>query len=96
MSERRKFTDYEKKTVYARYNGCCAICGKHVKYNKMTVDHKNPLSNGGTNEMNNLQLACMECNFMKNKLTTKEFHKKIRKLFLFNLKNAFLKGGAIL
>lgn len=95
MSERRKFTDYEKKTVYAKYNGCCAICGKPVKFADLTINHKVPLSKGGTNERSNLQLACRECNLMKSGLTTEEFQKKVRELFLFNVKNVFLKGGAV-
>ena len=39
MAERRKFTEYEKMTIYARYNGKCAICGKSVIFSKMTADH---------------------------------------------------------
>ena len=72
MSERRKFTDYEKKTVYAKANGHCALCGMPVKYKKMTVDHKIPLSHGGTNEICNLQLACLSCNRAKQDISEKE------------------------
>lgn len=95
MSERRKFTDYEKKTVYAKYNGCCAICGKPVKFDKLTIDHKTPLSKGGTNEMSNLQLACRECNLMKNGLSLEEFQKKVWEVFMFHVKRMFAKGGAV-
>ncbi len=51
MANRRKFTLDEKRIVYAKYNGKCAICGQPVKFKKMTVDHKVPLSKGGTNAM---------------------------------------------
>lgn len=99
MSERRKFTDYEKKTVYAKYNGKCAICGKPVKYKKLTIDHNIPLSKGGTNEMSNLQLACRECNLMKSGLNTQEFTRKVREIavrdLLFHMKHMFSKGGAL-
>lgn len=40
MANRRKFTLDEKRIVYAKYNGKCAICGQPVKFKKMTVDHK--------------------------------------------------------
>ena len=73
MSERRKFSDYEKKSVYAKCNGTCAICGNPVKYKKMTIDHIVPLSKGGTNGMDNLQLACKRCNLMKSDFSTEEF-----------------------
>lgn len=86
MSKYRPFTDYEKKTVYARYNGCCAICGKPVKFKELTVDHILPLSRGGTNNMDNLQLACKECNLTKNRLTMEQFFNKIWELFMYNKK----------
>lgn len=50
MAERRKFTDYERKNIYARGNGRCAICGRPIDFNSMTVDHKIPLSKGGTSQ----------------------------------------------
>lgn len=80
MSERRKFSDYEKKSVYAKCNGTCAICGNPVKYKKMTIDHIVPLSKGGTNGMDNLQLACKRCNLMKSDFSTEEFLDKIREI----------------
>lgn len=40
MVERRKFTDYQKKTVYANGNGRCGICGKPIRFQDMTIDHK--------------------------------------------------------
>lgn len=36
---RRTFTLYEKQVIYAKCNGKCAICGKPVKFKKMTIDH---------------------------------------------------------
>lgn len=78
MSERRKFTDYEKKTIYAKHNGKCAICGKPVSFSSMTVDHKIPLSQGGTNFMDNLQLSCLTCNLMKSGLSESEFYDRIK------------------
>lgn len=65
MPSNRKFTDYEKKTIYAKANGKCAICGKPVKYKEMTVDHRVPLTKGGTNDLENLQLAHLSCNRAK-------------------------------
>lgn len=65
MASNRKFTDYEKKTIYAKANGKCAICGKPVKFKEMTVDHRVPLTKGGTNDLGNLQLAHLSCNRAK-------------------------------
>lgn len=99
MSERRQFTDYERKTVYAKGNGKCAICGKPVKFKKMTVDHIKPLSQGGTNEFSNLQLACHSCNRLKNNFMKAEFYGMISKIQRHHrwekIKKFFVKENAI-
>ena len=41
---------------------CCVYCYSNEK---LTIDHIVPLSRGGTNEMNNLVLACKSCNSAK-------------------------------
>lgn len=89
MSNRRKFSDYEKKTVYAKCNGKCAICGKPVKFQKMTVDHIKPLSQGGTNEFSNLQLACHSCNRLKNNFTEEEFYDLVERVLRHHRWNSF-------
>ena len=43
--------------------------------NPFEIDHKIPLSRGGTNHARNLQLLCAECNQQKGVLTPKEFDK---------------------
>lgn len=73
MAERRKFSDYEKKTIYAKSDGKCEICGRQVKFKDMTVDHKIPLTKGGTNELENLQLAHLGCNRAKADMLYEEF-----------------------
>jgi 5-methylcytosine-specific restriction endonuclease McrA len=45
---------------------CCAFCGA-TKY--LTIDHIKPLSKGGKNELENIQVLCWECNrFKSNKV----------------------------
>lgn len=80
MPNRRKFTDYEKKTVYARGNGRCALCGRPIDFESMTIDHKIPLSRGGTNDFANLQPTCGVCNLLKNALTMPELMGKIAEI----------------
>ena len=84
MSERRKFTAYEKETVYERYNGHCAISGRPVSPRRMTISHKTPLSKGGTNGMDNLLLSCWSCSQAKQNLSMEEFYQKIGELFFYN------------
>lgn len=84
MSQKRKFTDYEKKFVYNKYNGICSICGKQVSKNKMTISHKTPLSKGGTHAFDNLMLTCRSCSLMKHDLEEQEFLVKIHEVYCYN------------
>lgn len=95
MATNRKFSDYEKKTVYAKANGKCAICGKPVKFKRMTVDHKIPISKGGTNDLSNLQLAHLTCNRAKADMLADEFAELAEQIVMHNrwmkIKNIFAK-----
>lgn len=84
MINKKTYTSWQKDTVYSRYNGRCAICGKPVTRKDMTISHKIPLSRGGDNGMDNLMLSCWECNHAKNNLTMEEFLKRLWQIFLHN------------
>ena len=47
----------------------CYLCLKQIEFGKDHLEHKTPLSRGGTNEYNNLAVACQKCNCRKNKKT---------------------------
>lgn len=91
MANRRSFTDYERKTVYANGNGKCGICGKSIEFADMTIDHKIPLSRGGTNDFRNLQPACHTCNLMKNMLTMPELLDRISDIMKHNRQYRIMK-----
>jgi len=45
---------------------CCYYCGRpFIRKRPATIDHFIPRSRGGTNELRNLRLACIECNNRK-------------------------------
>lgn len=98
MSTRRKFTEYEKRIVYANGGGKCSICGKTVSFNRMTIDHKVPLAYGGTNYIDNLQLACLSCNQMKGSMDMEEFIDKVQQLYKrykwMKIRNIFARRNA--
>lgn len=49
-------------------NNKCFVCGKEIKeYKNATLEHKIPLSKGGSNRKDNLTVSCRECNFKKGK-----------------------------
>ena len=80
----RKFSDYEKKTIYAKCNGICSICGRPVPFDKITIDHEIPLSKGGTNDFSNLRIAHMACNRAKADLMRDELIRLAGEIIRYN------------
>lgn len=65
---KRRTLSHIKKKLYAKSDRC-AICTHPMKYEEASVDHVIPLSRGGSNRQDNLQLAHKSCNTEKdNKL----------------------------
>ena len=55
-----------------KYNNKCVYCGKDCS-NLYHIEHKIPLSKGGTNRIDNLAISCPTCNYKKNDKTDLEF-----------------------
>lgn len=53
----------------------CYLCLKFIEIGKDNLEHKTPLSRGGTNEYENLAIACQRCNCRKHDKTEAEFRK---------------------
>ena len=62
-------------------NNTCYYCGKpiYILGKEKTIDHKNPTSKGGTNDLNNLVVCCRHCNFTKRDMNEKEYFEYMRK-----------------
>lgn len=63
--------------IYNKTNGCCHLCNKklsrsnygvHGAKGSWHVDHSIAKANGGTDHMNNLFAACIDCNLEKGTL----------------------------
>jgi len=54
-----------KEQLLADANGKCEYCGVTVDEHTAMVDHKIPLSKGGSSDIDNLAIACQKCNIMK-------------------------------
>lgn len=48
--------------VFKHDQFACVLCGRSGVGVKLEVDHKIPLSKGGSNRLDNLQTLCFECN----------------------------------
>ena len=60
---------FKKKDIddmFISQSGLCVACGVNLINSGYHIDHKVPLSKGGTNWIENIQLLCPSCNLSKN------------------------------
>ncbi len=78
--KRRYFTARQRQAITNKFEGVCQACGKEGlsplsdedKY-LASMDHIIPLSRGGSNDDDNVQLLCLPCNLSKGQMTMGEF-----------------------
>lgn len=70
MATRRRIADVIQRKVRERANGLCEYCHTIEKwqYVRFTIDHIISLAQGGTDDLENLALACFHCNRRKSDL----------------------------
>ena len=84
-TKRKVFTQEERAEIYRKTKGYCYLCGDFVDYNNFEVEHKIPLSKGGTNEIDNLFCSCHVCNSIKQDIYPEDFMERITKIFLYQM-----------
>ena len=62
-----KISQFSQQKVRKRANFLCEYCHADERWQfvPFTIDHIIPISQGGTNSLNNLALACFHCNRYK-------------------------------
>ena len=65
----------------------CHYCENYFDENDLTLDHKIPKANNGATNMENLELSCEKCNFVKGKIFYNTFMNLIKRIGLENYKN---------
>ena len=68
------FTSAEWRALVDSYDGRCAYRGEA---GPLQVDHRIPLSRGGTNAIDNVLPACRTCNTQKGQMTETEFRARL-------------------
>lgn len=58
----RYITPAVRVSVLHRDSYKCVFCGRTGRQVQLEIDHKVPFSKGGSNNLNNLQTLCIECN----------------------------------
>ncbi len=77
-----RYDEERLSEIFQKTSGECAYCEKQLawpNYGRVgtrgawQVDHRLPLSRGGTDHLNNLSAACVGCNLAKGDLTAREY-----------------------
>jgi hypothetical protein len=86
MPSRRKISENIQNRVRQRANSLCEYChaSEQWQYVEFTIEHIIPLTKNGTDDFNNLALACFHCNRKKSdKITATDTQSGVE-LPLFN------------
>jgi 5-methylcytosine-specific restriction endonuclease McrA len=54
-----------RRQVWERDGGCCVRCGATLLIDVAHIDHRIPLSRGGTNALDNLRTLCRRCHVLR-------------------------------
>jgi 5-methylcytosine-specific restriction endonuclease McrA len=65
------YTLEELNTLFKEQDSRCFYCGQLLE--AYHIDHKTPISRGGSNNIDNIALACAPCNLSKYTKTAEEF-----------------------
>jgi len=52
----------KRRELWHKQKGLCFWCGQYTPFDQATIEHMLPRSQGGSNRMDNLAMACERCN----------------------------------
>ena len=85
-AKHKSFSVQKRQDIYKKTEGHCYLCGEFVDFDSFEVEHKIPLSKGGTNGLDNLFCACHCCNTIKQDIYPEDFMEKIIRIFIYQMK----------
>ena len=94
MAKRKQFSKEFRKKIFERDNYECQLCYTNLidKKDLRVIDHKIPLSKGGSNSISNLWLLCDDCDKLKKNKLYPELMKQYIKGKLNYLSNLKFNG----
>ncbi|WP_092325025.1 HNH endonuclease [Butyrivibrio sp. YAB3001] len=72
-----------KRIVLGKTDGVCARCGKHISFEKATIEHFVPKYRGGADDERNLLPLCKNCNKQKGSriVAVEEYYPYLKRVF---------------
>lgn len=83
--KRKSYSDDVRKLIYINAGGRCELCGRKILLDDMTLDHVNPLSMGGDDDVENLSCTCYPCNLFKGNILPTDFYERITDIFMYQM-----------
>lgn len=84
-TKRKSFSANDRLEVYRKTEGHCYLCGDFVDFDSFEIEHKVPISKGGTNDLSNLFCSCHTCNLIKHDIYPEDFMERITKIFMYQM-----------
>ena len=66
-TKRVRFEKTFRKDIFEKQQKCCQLCKTKLTISTFEIDHIQALANGGSNEIDNLQILCKDCHLAKTK-----------------------------
>lgn len=82
---RKKYSNDVRRLLYMQASGRCQLCGRKLLFEDMTIDHIFPLSMGGVDSVENLQVCCAQDNQFKGSVLPSDFFERITEIFMFQM-----------
>lgn len=82
---RQTYSEDTRKLIYINAHGKCELCGRKILLEDMTIDHINPLSMGGDDDVENLACTCYPCNLFKGNILPDDFMERITEIFMYQM-----------
>ena len=88
-TKRKQWSEKDRRKIYEATDGRCALCGKKIAFEEMTLDHVVPLGHGGEDSLDNIQGSCFACNQFKKNILPEEFNERIQQIFMYQMEKQY-------
>lgn len=87
--KRKTYSKTVRRMLYHQADGHCQLCGRKILLEDATLDHIIPLSLGGEDCVENLQIACGICNRAKASYLPDDFQDRVFDTLCFNMRKKY-------